>query len=172
MSNVETPVAEAARPFVVSRVFDAPRRLVWKAWTDPEHMQWCGPKGATIRRVKFDFRPGGLFHYGMRPPAGNEMWGKWAIREIAEPERLVFVNSFSDEAGGLARHPMSATWPLETLSTITFAERDGKTLLTVQWLPVNATESEIATFNAGHESMKGGWTGMLDQLADCLATAK
>ena len=99
------------------------------------------------------------------------MWGKGGIREIAKPERLVFVNSFSDEAGGITRHPGSATWPLELLSTITFAGQNGQTLLTIQWLPVNATDVERKTFDEAHEGMKGGWTGSLDRLAEYLATA-
>ena len=100
------------------------------------------------------------------------MWGKWIIREVTPPEQLVFVNSFSDEAGGVTRHPLSPSWPLEMLSTITFANQDGQTWLTVEWLPLNPTEAERKTFDEGHESMKGGWTGTLDRLAEYLKTAK
>jgi uncharacterized protein YndB with AHSA1/START domain len=109
------------RPFIISRDFDAPRERVWKAWTRQDHMEWWGPKGVSIQHAKLDLRPGGVFHYAMRTPDGRDMWGKWVIREIVEPERLVFVNSFSDEAGGLNRHPMKDTWPMELLSTITLA---------------------------------------------------
>jgi len=157
------------RDFVISRVFDAPRGLVWKAWTDDKQMEWWGPKGVTIHHAELDLRPGGIFHYAMRAPDGREMWGKWVILEIVPPERLVFVSSFSDEAGGIRRHPMAATWPLEVLSTITFDEQEGRTLLTVRWLPVHATEVESKTFEASHESMKAGWTGTLDRLAEHLA---
>jgi uncharacterized protein YndB with AHSA1/START domain len=160
------------KPFIISRLLDAPRELVWKTWTDAHHMSWWGPKGVTIERPKLDLRPGGLFHYCMRTPDGGAMWGKWVIREVVEPEKLVFVNSFSDEAGGTTRHPMSATWPLEILSTITFAESDGKTLLTIHWLPINAPDAERETFDNGHASMQGGWSGSLDQLTDYLATTQ
>jgi uncharacterized protein YndB with AHSA1/START domain len=159
------------RPFIISRTFNAPRDLVWKAWTDSQHMSWWGPKGVTIHHAKLDLRPGGLFHYCMKTPEGREMWGKWAIREIVKPERLVFVNSFSDEAGGLTRHPMSPHWPLELLSTVTFVAQGDKTLLTVQWLPLNATDIERKTFDESHESMKNGWGGTLDRLAEYLAKA-
>jgi len=162
-------IRQGERDFVISRVFDAPRDLVWKAWTDPSRMEWWGPKGVTIHHAKLDFRPGGIFHYAMRSPEGRDMWGRWVILEIVPPERLLFVNSFSDEAGGITRHPMSATWPLELLSTITFAQQDGKTLLTVRELPVNATDVERKTFDEGHESMRGGWSGSLDRLAEHLA---
>ena len=100
----------------------------------------------------------------MRSPDGRDMWGKWVFREIVVPERIVFVNSFSDENGGLTRHPLSPTWPLELLTTITFAEEGGKTKLALRWIPVNATEDERKTFNGGRESMKMGWTGTFDNL--------
>jgi uncharacterized protein YndB with AHSA1/START domain len=158
------------KPFVISRTFDAPRDLVWKAFTDPEHLkQWWGPKGCTMRAAKMDLRPGGTYHYCMRTPDGHDMWGKFVYREIVAPERLIFVNSFSDENGGLTRHPMSPTWPLEMLSTFTFVEHEGKTTLTIQWLPINANEVERKTFDDGRGGMTQGWTGTLDQLAAYLA---
>ena len=157
------------KPFVISREFDAPRQRVWQAWTAVERLkQWFSPKGFTVIAAKMDFRPGGSYHYGMRTPTGQEMWGKWVFREIKAPERLVLVNSFSDAAGGMTRHPMSPTWPREMLSTSTFSEKNGKTTLTLEWLPVNATPEEIATFEAGREGMKMGWTGTMEQLIDYL----
>jgi len=159
------------RDFFISRVFNAPRDLVWKAWTDHNQMEWLGPKGLTIHHAKLDFRPGGIFHYAMRTPDGRDIWGKWVILEIIPLERLVFVNSFSDEGGGVARHPTMPAWPLELLSTVAFAELEGGTLLTVRWLPVNATDIERKTFDDSHPSMTGGWTGSLDRLVAHLAKA-
>jgi uncharacterized protein YndB with AHSA1/START domain len=90
--------------FVITRVFDAPRELVWKAFTEPQRMkEWWGPKGVTITRSEMDLRPGGSYHYAMRTPDGNTMWGKFVYREITPPSRMVFVSSFSDEAGGVTR---------------------------------------------------------------------
>jgi uncharacterized protein YndB with AHSA1/START domain len=155
--------------FVFSRILTAPRELVWQCWTDAKHMKWWGPKGVTISHARMDFRPGGIFHYCMRTPDGHAMWGKWVIREITPPERLVFVNSFSDEAGGLTRHPGAATWPLETLSTITFVQQGDQTLLTIRWLPLKATAEETRTFDEGHASMNQGWGGSLEQLTAYLA---
>jgi uncharacterized protein YndB with AHSA1/START domain len=100
------------------------------------------------------------------------MWGKWVIREIAAPEKLVYVNSFSNEKGGLTRHPMSPTWPLEMLTTVILKEMDGKTELTLKWVPLNASPEEIATFNAGMAGMTGGWTGTFDQLDEYLVKSK
>ncbi len=157
-------------PFILTRTFDAPRELVWKAWTDPEHLKrWFGPKGFSLPVCNMDFRPGGVLHYCLRSPEGHEMWGKWTIREIREPEKLVVIVSFSDAQGGVTRHPMSATWPLETLSTTTFTERDGKTTLTIAWSAYNATEIERSTFDNSHEGMTKGWGGTMEQLTAYLA---
>jgi uncharacterized protein YndB with AHSA1/START domain len=156
--------------FVITRTFDAPRDLVFRAWTEREHlMRWWGPKGFTMRAGKIDLRPGGVFHYGMRAPDGSDMWGKWIFRDVVKPERLVFIVSFSDEQGGQTRHPMAPDWPLETLSTVTFAEQDGKTAVTIRWAPHAASEAERKTFAAGRDSMQQGWTGTFDQFAAYLA---
>ena len=156
---------------VISRVFDAPRDLVWQAFTEPERMKrWWGPKGFTGIASKMDLRPGGAYHYGMKAPDGSAMWGKFVFREIMAPERMVFINSFSDEAGGTTRHPLHMSWPLEMLSIFTFEEQPGgKTRFTVRWSPHNATEEEQKTFDAGLDSMQQGWSDTLDQLAAYLA---
>ena len=167
---VERLGAAAGREFVFTRVFDAPRAAVWRAWTEAEQLQrWFGPKGCTVPACSLDLRPGGLFHYCMRTPDGHVMWGKWTFVEIEPLEKLVVIVSFSDSQGGVSRHPMSPTWPLETLSTMTLTERAGKTELTLRWAPSNATESERQTFDASHEGMQQGWTGTMDQLAVYLA---
>lgn len=160
--------------FVISRVLDAPRDLVWKCFTDPEHMkQWWGPKGAKILASKMDLRVSGTYHYGMQTPDGKSMWGKFVYREITPPGRIVLINSFSDEAGGVTRHPMAPNWPLQMLSTFTFEEQPvGKTKFTVRWTPFEATEEERKTFDAGHASMTQGWSGTLEQLEAYLAKAK
>jgi uncharacterized protein YndB with AHSA1/START domain len=142
-------------------------------FTDPEHMKnWWGPKGFTVRFSRMDFRVGGTYHYGMRSPDGHDMWGKFTYREIVAPERLVLVDSFSDEHGGLTRHPISPTWPLEMLSTFTFTEQDGKTTFTIRWSPLNATDTERKTFEDGRRECSKGWGGTLDQLEAYLAKAR
>ena len=83
------------------------------------------------------------------------------------PERLAFVSSFSDAQGNTVRAPFSETWPLEVLSTVTFAERD-KTTVTMRGVPINATEAERQTFQGMHGSMRQGWGGTLDQLTEYL----
>jgi uncharacterized protein YndB with AHSA1/START domain len=174
-ANTATANPKAAgSEFTISRVFDAPRDLVWKAFTDPARMkEWWGPKGFTVIASKMDLRPGGTYHYGMKAPDGTPMWGKFVFREIVAPERMVFINSFSDEAGGTTRHPGHASWPLEMLSIFTFEEQPGgKTKLTIRWSPHNATAEEQKTFDGGHDSMRQGWGGTLDQLTAYLAKAR
>ena len=135
--------------------------------------QWWGPKGFKVLHSKMDLRPGGTYHYGMESPDGHAMWGKFVYREVTPPERLVFINSFSDEKGGLTRHPMAPTWPLEMLSVFTFEEQPGgKTKFTITWSTHNASEEEQKTFDDGHASMTQGWGGTMEQLAAYLATAK
>ncbi len=98
------------------------------------------------------------------------MWGKWTFLQIVPPERLVYVVSFSDEQGGTTRHPMSDTWPLEMLSTMTLSDEGGKTTITMTVEPHNATDEEAATFDAGREGMTAGFAGTMDQLAAHLAS--
>lgn len=165
----------STQEFVITRVFDAPRERVWKAWTEPEHLaEWWGPKGYTMVVAKLDLRPGGVFHYCLSAPVGapmaGTMWGKFVYREIVRPEKIVFVNSFSDEQGGITRHPMAPTWPLEVLNTQTFTEHQGKTTVTLRGGPINATELECSTFMLGFGAMQMGFSGTFDQLAAYLAS--
>jgi uncharacterized protein YndB with AHSA1/START domain len=154
------------KPFVTSRVFDAPRERVWKAWTDAAELKhWWGPLGFKVHTAKVDLRPGGMFLYGMTAPDGKQTWGRFVYREIAAPKKLVCIVSFSDPQGGVTRHPWSPGWPLEIMSTIEFEEQGPRqTRVTVTWLPHEASDAERKTFDEGRESMKQGWGGTMDQL--------
>jgi uncharacterized protein YndB with AHSA1/START domain len=166
----------AQEEFVISRTFDAPRDLVWRAWTSAEALaQWWGPKGANIRVIKLDFRPGGIFHYAMAFQPGQDMYGRFVYREVAAPERLVFVNSFSDAEGGITRAPfpqLQGKWPLEVLNTVTLTEQDGKTTMALRGGPINATEEERKIFAEMRDSMRQGFGGSFAKLDDYLAKAK
>ena len=167
-TKVPTPQGEE---FVISRSFDAPRALVFKVWTERAHlMQWFGPAGVVITKADLDLRVGGGFHYGMRMPNGAELWGKWVFREIAAPDRLVLVSAFSDADGVLTRHPMSATWPMQTLSITSFVDLGARTEMTVRWSALDATDEERHTFDTSHAGMQQGWAGTLSQLTAYLAT--
>jgi uncharacterized protein YndB with AHSA1/START domain len=153
------------RDLVITRVFDAPRSLVFEAWTRPEHlMRWWAPAGCTTAFCKVDPRPGGVFHYCMRFAAGQEIWGRGAYREIVRPERIVYVDSFADADGNPVpptHYGMSAGYPAESLVTVTFTEHAGKTTLTLRHsLPGQFPE---------RDGMQPGWNQMLDRLAAHLA---
>jgi uncharacterized protein YndB with AHSA1/START domain len=150
-------------PFVVSRDFDAPRDLVWRAWTEQEHFfQWFGRPGARFHVANFDLRPGGTTLFRMAMPDGAEMWVRAVYREVVPQTKLVWVTSPSDPEGGIQPHPV---WPRERLTAVTFAEDAGKTTVTVRWLPLDATAAEIAAFNASRAGASAGWNAPFDQLA-------
>ena len=161
-----------AKPYSISRILNAPRALVYKVSTEPAHlMKWFGPAGATVIKAEMDLRPGGTYHYGLRMPDGMEMWGRQVYREIVAPEKLVYVQSFSDKDGGIGQHPMSPTWPKEMLATNLFKDLGGsRTELVISWQPYNASDEENATFDAARGSMDGGFKGMFESLESYLAT--
>jgi len=144
--------APAEREFVFTRVFDAPRELVFKAWTDPKHVaQWWGPHGFTNPVCELDVRPGGGIRIQMRGPDGTVYPMTGVFDEIVEPERLVFTSAALDEEG----NPL-----FEVLNTVTFAAQDGKTTLTLQPRVVKRT-AEAAPYLQG---MEAGWTQSLERL--------
>ena len=155
----------AEQALVITRVFDAPRELVWKAWTECERLtRWWGQKGFTTPFCKIDLRPGGVFHYCMRSPEGRDFWGKGIYREFVEPERIVFTDFFADEEGDpvpATHYGMSRDWPAEMLVTVTFAEHGGKTKVTLQHAGVPS--------GAESDSCEAGWTESLERLAEYLA---
>jgi uncharacterized protein YndB with AHSA1/START domain len=161
------------RELVITRVFDAPRELVWKAWTEAERLaQWWGPKGFTMHIARLDFRPGGLFHYSMRAPAGQVMWGRFDYLLVDPTERCVFVNSFSDEAANIQPNPMSPVWPLQVLNTLTLSEQNGKTTLTLRGGPWFASAAERQAFGDAMSNIQTGFKGTFEQLDEYLAQAK
>lgn len=162
----------ASEQFVITRVFDAPRALVWQAFADAEQLaRWWGPKGFTLAVARFEFRPGGRFVYRLDGPNGHTMWARFEYREIAAPERIVFVNAFSDDAGNIARAPFfDGKWPLEVLTTVTFSEQEGKTTVTLRSHPINATDLEQTTFVSNIASMDQGFGNSFDQLREHLAS--
>ncbi len=153
------------REIVVTRVFDAPRSLVFKAWTDPKHLvRWWAPKGWTTPFCKADPRKGGKFHFCMRSPEGRDIWGIGIYQEIVEPERIVYTDAFADAQGNPvppSHYGMSPGHPAETVVTVTFVEREGRTELTLRHAMAIGVEER--------EGTRQGWTEMLDRLAGFLA---
>ena len=150
---------------MITRTFDAPRELVWKAWTDPERVKrWWGPKGFTAPFCKIDLRVGGVSLYCMRSPDGKDYWSTGVYREIFKPERIVYTDSFADERGNVVpatHYGMSADFPLEMLVTVTFEEHEGRTKLTL-------THAGIPS-GADRDGARQGWNESLDKLAEHLA---
>lgn len=148
-------------PLVISRMFDAPRELVFDACTDPKHLvHWFGqPKGATMPVCKVDLRVGGVLHYCVLSPEGQTIWGKGIYREIDRPTRLVLVSYFSDPNGGIVDID---GLPHESVITLTFEDLEGKTKLTVQHDGLEAASAANQSF------YKLGWNESLDRLADAL----
>jgi len=150
---------------IITRVLDAPRSLVWTLFSEADHLaRWWGPKGLTWVSGNLDFRPGGRFHYCMRGADGDELWGKFEYREIEEPQRIIWVNSFSNASGATVRAPFMADFPLEVLNALTFTEHAGRTTLRLQSAPLDATAAEWVAFKGMHASMRQGFGGTFDQL--------
>ena len=124
MTGTKTNVATdtVARTLVVSRTFDAPRELVFRAYTEPEQLaRWWGPEGWQTETRTLDLRPGGIWHYVMRGPDGAESWGRTTYREVTPPTRLVYSDAFTDAEGNAVEG-----LPVMVITT-EFAEHDGKT---------------------------------------------
>lgn len=165
------PETVACKEFEIVRTFAAPRELVWRALTDANELaHWWGPAGFQWLRGSVDLRPGGVFHYGMKSPDGQTMWGKFVYREICPIEKLVFTSSFSDESGGTTRAPFSADFPLEVLNTITLEDRGAQTTLTQRGAAVNPTPAERSLFESMFLSMQQGFSSTYAQLDEHLKT--
>jgi uncharacterized protein YndB with AHSA1/START domain len=119
----------------------------------------------TVIAAKQDFKPGGTYHYGLKSGEGPEMWGMVRYKEITPHSRIVYSQHFSDKDGGVTRHPMVPTWPLEMITTFAFIpEGANQSRLNISWVYAGVDDTETATFQAAHDGMKGGWTGSLDNL--------
>lgn len=166
-------LATSAQSFSISRSFDAPRELVFKAWTEAERLaQWWGPKGFDLEVVSLEVRPGGVFHYRMSNAQGAEMWGRFFYAAVAAPERLIYLSSFSTPEGGVARAPFSEDFPLLVYNVLTFTEENGKTTVSLSSSPIDGTPAEQAFFTGMHASMQQGFGGTFDQLDAYLAKTK
>jgi uncharacterized protein YndB with AHSA1/START domain len=160
------PMAEDKNLFVIERSFPVSQERLFRACTSKVEMaQWFAPPGMRTIKAEQDFKPGGIYHYGMASGQGNEMWGIVTYKEITPHSRLVYRQSFSDPAGGLTRHPMAPTWPMEMLTVMEFiAEGENQTRLKISWIYAGVDDVEGETFRSAHAGMSGGWTGTLDGL--------
>ncbi len=143
------------RVLTIARVFDAPRDLVWRAWTDPKHlMSWWGPRAHPAENVEADVRVGGRWRHCLRAVGdGSELRHGGVFREVVPPERLVFTFAWEEEGER----------GIENVVTVTFAEQGAKTLMTMQQTPFQSFEERD-----GHQ---GGWGSAFDRLDELLARA-
>jgi uncharacterized protein YndB with AHSA1/START domain len=155
---------------IITRELNAPQNMVYKAWTEAQHMaKWWGPVGMPLEVIKFDFQPGGLFHYSMTMPNGNKMYGRFKFEEMQAPEKLIFISSFADAEGNIVRTEMLPNWPLEILNTLTLSETHGKTFMVLRGKPINATAEELQAFENNKASMVQGFGGTFAQLVEYLS---
>ncbi|MBI3527492.1 MAG: SRPBCC domain-containing protein [Betaproteobacteria bacterium] len=162
MSTKELSVAKPGataeaqdRVLLFTRVFNAPRDVVFRAWTEPEQLvQWWAPEGFSVAFLEMDIRPGGVWRKCMRSPEGTDYWRRGVYLEVVEPERLVFTY-ISDDPESDPDH--------ETIVTITFADHGAKTLMTFR-------QAEFESV-AARDSHQGGWTSCLQRFAAYVARA-
>jgi len=153
MSPAADPKGPSDREPMISRVFDAPRALVFKIWTEPAHIKhWWGPRGYTTLSCAMDLRPGGAWRVESRHTDGSETAERGVFREIVEPERLIFTHAWEGEDGKPGH---------ETLVMVTFADLGDKTRMTFHQAPFISVEIRDGHFQ--------GWSESFDMLAEHLA---
>lgn len=155
---------------VIEKVFDAPREMVWKAWTEPEMIKkWWGPEGFTAPSIKVDLKVGGKYIFAMKGPEGSE-WDKvmhsaGIYKEIVPHEKLVVTDYFSDEEGNIKapdKFGQDPNFPKEMTVTVLFEEiESGKTKLSITYPKPETQEQMDAILKSG---MEEGWMSSLNKL--------
>ena len=165
MDTPYSPVAERVeQELVIERIFDAPRKRVWKALTNRSLLKrWWGPKDFTAPEIRLDLREGGRYLFCMRSPDGRDYWSTGVYRKIVPEERIEYTDSFADEKGNVvpaSHYGMKGEWPLELHVTLTLEELGSKTKLTLrhEGLPAGQDSADAKT----------GWNQSLDKLAESL----
>ena len=163
----------SAADFVISREFDAPRKLVWRAWTEPRHLaRWWGPRIMTTPVCELDVRPGGAYRITMRAPDGTDYPIRGVFREVTPPLRLVMTMDCSEHPAAWHQLVKPGSQPGENpagelLTTVTFEELGRKTVLTIQTRFGSAAIGRTMT----QMGMNEGWSESLAKLAGQLAEA-
>ena len=152
--------------YVLDRVFDAPREMVWQAWTDPELLaRWYGPNIETIIHG-FDLRPGGAWLNEMKWGEKSDL-SKMVFQEIVPEEKLVWHHFSTDADWNVISNPMMPDWPKTLLTVVTFEDAGSKTSVQLKWIPHEASEAEIACFAGAVNNMGKGWESgytIIDQI--------
>lgn len=154
-------------PSEIIREFNAPRQLVFDAWTKVKHLNnWMFPMpGCKCEFVSANIIDGGNSLHKVTMPNGHEMWLYTKYEEVVSPEKLVFLQYFSNESGDIVPMPHIPNWPKDMLATLLFEEvSDDKTKLTFLWEPRNPTSEELKAFEATRSEHSNGWGAGMDQL--------
>lgn len=161
----EASGSKAGAEVNLTRIFVAPRELVWRAWTEPEHlMKWWGPAKFTSPAAKIDFRVGGTFLFCMRSANGQDFWNTGVYQEIVPLERIIYTDSFADPEGNRvdpSYYGMPGDWSGEMLVTVTFEEHEGTTKISLRHVGLPA--------GMMIEMAAAGWNESLDKLAASLS---
>ena len=164
--RTDAPANAKEGTLVIERIFDAPRELVWKAWSDPEQAKrWWGTRTFTAPAAEIDFRVGGKYLFAMQSPEfnnGEPIWSTGVYREIVPYERIVCTDCFADETGNVVpatHYGMTEDFPLEMLVTVEFEDIDGKTKMTLRHEGLPASDKQGAGV---------GWNESFDKLAESL----
>jgi uncharacterized protein YndB with AHSA1/START domain len=150
-----------SKDIVITRTFDAPRELIWKAWTEPRRfMRWWGPTGYSCPSARIDAHVGGTYLACMRSPEGQDIWSTGTYKEVVEPERLAMTDSFADEKGKIvpaSYYKMSGKFPKELQVLVSFEEHGNQTTMTLKHQGMPADSVDDATI---------GWNQSFDKMAE------
>jgi uncharacterized protein YndB with AHSA1/START domain len=171
IESSETASNSSGQGLVITRVFDAPRELVWKAWSDPEMAKkWWGPTNWTAPVIRMDFKVGGTYVMcmsGVMVPGGPVVsaWSTGTYREIVPMEKIIVMDSFADENGNVvpaSHYGLPETFPLEAEIRILFEDSEGKTKMTLYYPSIEGIEGKML------QDMTQGWNQSFDKLAEVL----
>lgn len=158
-------------PSVITKEFNAPRNLVFDAWTRVEHLNnWMFPMpGCTCEFVKADIKDGGTSLHKITMPNGHQMWLFTKYEQVSPPDKLVFLQYMSNEEGDILPNPQMPNWPKDMLATLYFEEvSDSTTKITFLWEPRNPTAEELEVFEATRADHPKGWGAGMEQLRNYL----
>lgn len=163
---------KSIEPAVIVREFEAPRELVFDAWTKVEHLnQWMFPMpGCQCEFVSANIENDGTSLHKITMPNGHEMWLFTKYEEVRSPEKLVFLQYMSNESGDIVENLFMPGWPKDMLATLHFESlTQSRTKITFYWEPRNPTDQELAVFEASRADHHKGWGAGMDQLVAYLA---
>lgn len=156
---------DSESPVRIEEAFDAPRERVFDAWVRPDLLtQWYAPRGCTLHIEHIDVRTGGRYHMCVRNPEFGDCWTIGTYIEVTRPERLVFTAVIADAVGSPATPGSQGhdpTWPSETVVRVTFTERGGRTVVTL--------EQDVPEALAKRTGAYPSWLEMLNRLSRHLA---